>query len=58
LPADLATVALIIPETIPALRALEQLQKAKQRVALVSDEFGVGVKSSLGDDAFGFPSIL
>jgi putative hemolysin len=40
LPADLATVALIIPETIPALRALEQLQKAKQRVALVSDEFG------------------
>ena len=40
LPADLATQALIIPETIPALRALEQLQKAKQRVALVSDEFG------------------
>ena len=39
-PADLATPALIIPETIPALRALEQLQKAKQRVALVSDEFG------------------
>ena len=36
-PADLATPALIIPETIPALRALEQLQKAKQRVALVSD---------------------
>ncbi|NBR72111.1 MAG: HlyC/CorC family transporter, partial [Proteobacteria bacterium] len=39
-PADLATPALILPETIPALRALEQLQKAKQRVALVSDEFG------------------
>jgi len=39
-PADLATPALIVPETIPALRALEQLQKAKQRVALVSDEFG------------------
>ncbi len=39
-PADLATPALIIPETIPALRALEQLQKARQRVALVSDEFG------------------
>jgi len=39
-PADLATQALILPETIPALRALEQLQKARQRVALVSDEFG------------------
>ena len=39
-PADLATPALILPETIPALRALEQLQKARQRVALVSDEFG------------------
>jgi len=39
-PADLATTALILPETIPALRALEQLQKARQRVALVSDEFG------------------
>ena len=39
-PADLATQALIIPETIPALRALEQLQKARHRVALVSDEFG------------------
>ena len=39
-PADLATQVLILPETIPALRALEQLQKAKQRVALVSDEFG------------------
>ena len=39
-PADLATQALLLPETIPALRALEQLQKARQRVALVSDEFG------------------
>ena len=39
-PADLATPALILPETIQALRALEQLQKARQRVALVSDEFG------------------
>ena len=39
-PADLASQALILPETIPALRALEQLQKARQRVALVSDEFG------------------
>jgi putative hemolysin len=39
-PADLATPAVILPETIPAMRALEQLQKTRQRIALVSDEFG------------------